>query len=410
MKKEIIENINSPVRLERLYMENKILFKREFDLVYPELRGNPVADTWNVRLNFEYESVNWGSSSELIFVVIASLIAIFIAKMPSVFGFEENNFYIRNTGFILSPILSAYFIWKNNLSGRKIGIMAGIIVAGVLFINLLPASNRDILYLSSIHMGLFLWVIAGVAFTGNNICKTEKRLGYLKFNGDLLVMTTLILIAGGIMTAVTIGLFELIGFKIEKFYFEYIGISGAAVAPILATYLTQTNPHLVGKVSPVIARIFSPIVLVMLVIFLIAIIVSGRNPYSDREFLLIFNMLLIGVMAIIFFSVSEMSKRPQNLSGVWVLLFLSFVTIIINCIALSAILFRISEWGFSPNRATVLGANLLILVNLVLIAVQLYRVVSKREEIACVGGSIARYLPVYAVWTVIVTFIFPIIF
>ncbi|MEX2568811.1 MAG: hypothetical protein WD431_22910, partial [Cyclobacteriaceae bacterium] len=39
----------------------------------------------------------------------------------------------------------------------------------------------------------------------------------------------------------------------------------------------------------------------------------------------------------------------------WVLLLLSAVTIIVNGITLSAILFRISEWGITPNRAAVLG-------------------------------------------------------
>src|SRR4029079_6125545 len=123
-----------------------------------------------------------------------------------------------------------------------------------------------------------------------------------------------------------------------------VGIFGLAAAPIIGTYLTQTNPQLVGKVSPVIAKIFSPLVLMMLVIYLIAMIYSGKDPYNDREFLLIFNGLLIGVMAIIFFSVAETSTTTKSRTEIWVLLLLSVVTIIVNGIALSAILFRIAEW------------------------------------------------------------------
>src|SRR5690606_32941994 len=132
----------------------------------------------------------------------------------------------------------------------------------------------------------------------------EKRLGFLKYNGDLIVITTLIMIAGGIMSGVTIGLFSLIGFDNKEFYIENIVFFVLPAAPIIGTYLAQTNPQLVGKVSPVIAKIFSPLVLVMLVIYLIAMIYSGKNLYNDREFLLIFNALLIGVLAIIFFSVA----------------------------------------------------------------------------------------------------------
>jgi hypothetical protein len=257
---------------------------------------------------------------------------------------------------------------------------------------------------------LFLWSVLGFAFVGEIKNNDEKRLGYLKFNGDLVVMTTLILIAGAMMTGITIGLFSLIGFDIEKVYFEYFGIFGLAAAPVVGTYLTQTNPQLVGKVSPVIAKIFSPLVLLMLLVYLVAMIYSGKDPYNDREFLLIFNALLIGVMAIIFFSIAESSITRRSRVQLWILLLLSAVTIIVSGIAMSAILFRISAWGFTPNRAAVLGGNVLILVNLLIVTTQLFRVLSNKGDINGVGKAISSYLPIYCLWTVIVTFIFPLIF
>ena len=249
----------------------------------------------------------------------------------------------------------------------------------------------------------------GFAFVGETKNNTEKRLSYLKYNGDLLVMTALIVIAGGILTGMTIGLFELIGIKIEEFYFQNVVVFGLPAAPIVGTYLIQTNPQLVGKVSPVIAKIFSPLVLVMLVIYLIAIIYSGKDPYNDREFLLIFNILLVGVLAIIFFSAAETGATKKPIET-WVLLLLSVVTLIVNSVALSAILFRISEWGITPNRAAVLGANVLILINLLLVTTRLFKVVSKRDDLASVGKSISAYLPVYCVWAAVVTFLFPFLF
>jgi hypothetical protein len=250
----------------------------------------------------------------------------------------------------------------------------------------------------------------GFAFVGEARNNNEKRLRFLKYNGDLLVMTALIVIAGAILTGITIGLFKLIGFHIEDFYFKNIVIFTLPAAPILGTYLTETNPQLVGKVSPVIAKIFSPLVLVMLVIYIVAMIYSGKDPYNDREFLLIFNALLIGVMAIIFFSVAEASKTAKSQVESWILFLLSGVTVIVNGIALSAILFRISEWGITPNRAAVLGSNVLILINLVVVTAQLFKVVLRKADINGVGKIISFYLPVYAIWTIIVTFIFPFLF
>jgi uncharacterized membrane protein len=72
-------------------------------------------------------------------------------------------------------------------------------------------------------------------------------------------------------------------------------------------------------------------------------------------------------------------------------------------------LFRISEWGITPNRAAVLGANVLVLINLLLVVVQLYKVLAKKADISEVRKAIAFYLPVYVLWTAIVTFIFPLI-
>ncbi|TDQ08180.1 DUF4153 domain-containing protein [Pedobacter metabolipauper] len=411
MKDKIFAHLNDPGQLEKIYRTNKVSFKREFDLLYPELKGGTAADFWHERLNFESDRISWGTGRELVFVIIAALIAGLIAKLPSIFAINEDFFYPRNVGFVVFPLLTVYFAWKNKLSSPKIAFSIGAVLTGLIFINLLPdVKKSDTLILSCVHLLLFLWSVLGFAFTGDQKNKDERRLGFLKYNGDLVVITTLILIAGGIMTGITIGLFSLIGFHIERFYSQNIVVMGLAAAPIIGTYLTQTNPQLVGKVSPVIAKLFSPLVLIMLVVYLIAIVYSGKNPYNNRDFLMIFNALLIGVMAIIFFSVAEISRSTKSYMQIWILFVLSVVTIIVNSVALSAIILRISEWGITPNRAAVLGGNVLILINLLLVTTQLFKVLSKKADVINVGKAIASYLPIYFVWTIIVTFIFPLIF
>jgi hypothetical protein len=411
MKEEILTRLSDPRQLEKMYRTNKVYFKKEFNTLYPELKGNSLADFWNERLNYENDEISWGTRRELLFVIVASLLAGVIAKLPALLSISEDFFYPRNVGFIIFPVLMAYFAWKNKLSKDKIAFIACATLIGLIFINFLPdVQKSDTLILSCIHLLLFLWCVSGFAFVGEMRNNHEKRLGFLKYNGDLAVMTALILIAGAILTGITIGLFSLIGFNIEDFYFKNIVIFALPAAPILGTYLIQTNPLLVGKVSPVIAKIFSPLVLVMLVIYLAAMVYSGKDPYNDREFLLIFNGLLIGVMAIIFFSVAETSGATKSHPEIWILFLLSAVTIIVNGIALSAILFRISEWGITPNRAAVLGSNVLILIHLLFVTAQLLKVLSKKGNITGVGKAIAFYLPVYALWTIIVTFLFPLLF
>jgi len=250
----------------------------------------------------------------------------------------------------------------------------------------------------------------GYSFVGSQLRNSFKRIDFLRYNGDLVVMTAIILIAGILLTMITLGLFSLINVRIEDFYFEYIVIFGLSASPIVGTYLVQQNPQLVNKVSPVIAKVFTPLVLITLVIYLTAVISTGKDPYNDREFLLIFNMLLIGVMAIILFSIAEKSNQSSSKIGTFLLLGLSIVTVIINGIALSAIVFRISEWGITPNRLAVLGGNILILINLIIVTINLFKTLRNNDQIENVEKSIATFLPIYSVWTVIVVFLFPILF
>lgn len=410
MKNEILNHLDNPVQLEKMYRANKIPFRREFNTLYPELKGNIIADFWNERLNYESEEISWGTGKELVFVLLASLLAGFVAQIPNIFTIDEEFFYTRNIGFIVLPFLTAYFAWKNHLELKKIAVIFLIMIVSLIYINALPGSENDSLILACIHLPLMLWILLGASFVGNNLADHVRRLDFLKYNGDLVVMSAVLLLAGGLMTGITIGLFSLIGLEIEEFYFRYVVVFGLPAVPIVATYLTQTNPQLVGRVSPVIARIFSPLVLVMLVIYLGAIVFSGKDPYTDREFLLLFNLLLVGVMALIFFSVAEGSVRAKSASGVWLLLLLSLVTIVVNGIALSAILFRISEWGITPNRVAVMGANVLMLLHLLSITFSLFKTLTTKGGISGVGASIVQFLPVYFIWTALVVFGFPFFF
>lgn len=411
MKEEIINNLDNPRQLEKLYRDNKATFKREFNLIFPDIQESPTAQIWNERLNFENEEISWGASNELTFVIIASLIAGLIAKIPEFTAIKADFFYPRNMAFIVFPLLTAYFSWRQNIQPKKLLIISVAILVSVFYINFLPNNSKsDTLILACIHLPLFLWAVLGFTFVGDNLKNYHKRLDFLRYNGDLVVMTTIILIAGILLTVVTLGLFTLIDVRMEEFYFQYIVVMGLAASPIVGTYLVQTNPQLVNKVSPVIAKVFTPLVLLTLIIYLLAVIGTGKDPYNDRDFLLIFNMLLIGVMAIILFSIAETSKNSESKVGTWLLLGLAIVTVIVNGIALSAILFRISEWGITPNRLAVLGGNILILTNLFIVTYRLFKTIKDSNEKDNIEKSIATFLPIYSIWTIIVTFIFPIIF
>lgn len=255
-----------------------------------------------------------------------------------------------------------------------------------------------------------LWFLYGVIFIDFNLKDKLKRMDYIKYNGDLAILGAIILIAGGILTAVTLGLFSAIDLNIEEFYFDYIVVCGLVAVPIVATYIIKNHSLVTNKIAPIIANIFSPLVLITLVIYLIGIVVTGKDLYNDRDFLLVFNLMLLGVMAIIVFSVSETSNSKKQRFNELILFILSVVTLIVDMLALSAILYRVGEFGFTPNRVAVLGSNLLIFGNLVLIMIDLFKVNFKHKEIGQVEMRIANYLPIYMTWTIFMVFLLPFIF
>jgi hypothetical protein len=411
MKDLIRQHIDHPAELEDLYRSDASTFKSEFNAIYNQIQDHVVAKVWYERLKASESTISWGFKNEWLLVIIIAFLAGLVAKFPQLVSIDQDYFFLRNIGFVVFPFLTFYLAKREGLNLKVVSISFVAFLGSAVYINLLPDNPQsDTLVLASIHLPLFLWSIFGFSYLKNEVNSHVQRLGFLRFNGDLAVMMALLAITGGILSALTVGMFSLIEINLEWFFENYVVIWGLPSIPIIATYLIKTNPRIVTMVSPVIAKVFTPIVLITLVLYLAAVVVSGKDPYNDREFLLIFNLILIGVMAIVLFSIVEASKNHRSRLEAALLLSLSLVTIVLNSVALSAILYRVFEFGITPNRLAVLGGNVLILTNLVMVSTHLYLSVFKQKGLDSVGKSITWYLPVYSLWTFIVVFLFPVLF
>lgn len=411
----ILEQLNKPEELEKMYREDKKGFEKAFDHLPAELEDNPLIQFWKIRIDSEKPVLKKSetSISDIIILLIACFASCLLIKIPSFFALTqtETDFYQKNSATILFFGMSLFAVLKTGFA-KKIHWIWFLLffLVPTAYINLLPSSvNNDTITLVYLHLYLLMWCLYGIIYIGMDY-KRPKRMDFIRYNGDLVVLTTIILIAGGVFSGITVGLFSLIGWKIEVFYFNFIAVWGLVSAPIVATYIIQNHALVTNKIAPIIANIFSPLVLLMLVVYLISIPFSGKDPYNDREFLLVFNLLLLGVMAIIIFSVSETSKsRKQSFSKI-ILFLMATAAMIINVVALSAIIYRLGEFGFTPNRTAVLGSNLLLFVHLAWISIKLFQISFKSHEIDEVEYVVSKYLPVYAIWTAIVVFTFPLIF
>jgi hypothetical protein len=411
MKNIITANLMNPEKLESLYRSNPTGFTQAFQEIYPEIQSDLTAQIWHERLRTTRDEITKGSSKDWIFVSVISLFVAFFMQVPDLFSISHDFYFPRNIAFIGMPGIAAFFAFKQGLTFRQVAAPFSIVILSVLFVNYLPNNlASDTLILTCIHLPILNWLMVGYVFSGANLAITSKRIDFLRFHGDLLVMSAVILLAGGLFTALTINLFNLIDVKIEDFYFRYLVLSVLPSVPLLATLLVHQNPALVSKIPPIIARIFTPLVTVMLVLFLAAFIYTGKDPYNDREFLLIFNGILIGVMALLLFSVSEATKDSASSFQRFSLLALACLAIINNGIALSAIVFRLYELGVTPNRLAVLGSNVLVLLNLIFVTRQLLGLLKGQKNLADVEAGMTRFLPYYAIWAAVVSFVFPLVF
>lgn len=409
MKNEILKNIENPKELELLFRKNKSSFKDNFNLLFEEIKQFPAAQIWNERLNFKEEKV-WFNKREFLTIISFILLAGFVAKIPDFTGIDQEIFYSRNIGLIIFPFLTFYYFIKQNLPVQKLWFPISSFIVLSLYMNTLPPDvNNDSFVLANLHFPIFLWTVWGYMYVGVPFQNYRKKIGFLKLNGDFLVMSVILGLSELLFTGITAGLFSLIDIDIEYFITHYLIFWGLPAIPLLAAYLLENVPQIVQKISPVIARIFTPLVFLTLLIFLGAIIFSGKNPYSDRDFLLLFNVVLIAVLALIIFSLGEISTSPTNKSGLIILFALSVLTILENGIALSAITFRLAEYGLTPNRIAVLGANILIITNLILVSIKLFGVIKGKLKSEDIEKSIASYLPIYSIWALIVILAFPLI-
>jgi hypothetical protein len=416
MRDEIKTNLGNPEILEKLYRKDRKAFKAAFESIYTEIESTETVKFWKIRLDYDIrpDTPKTFTLTELITVFVFCVIVVFLVKIPSIFNlsFPEDIFYMRNTAIIVFFGLTLYTVWFNRIKDIKKLIMTAMaFLIAAIYINLLPSDSQGAaVILAYIHLPFLMWFIYGIVFTGYEFRNLDKRIDFIRFNGDLVIFYALIAIAGGLLTAITVGLFDSIGLDIEKFYGENIIITGAAAAPVVAAFLIEKFPALVSRTAPLIATIFSPLVLITLIVFLVTILVTGKDPYNDRDFLLVFNIMLLGVMAIIIFSVSETSVIKNQKFNAIILFVLSTVTIIIDLIALSAIFYRLGEYGLTPNRLAVLVSNILVLINLVLIMAGLFRINFKKKDFTIVEKTVSKFLPVYLAWILIVIFAFPAIF
>ncbi len=290
---------------------------------------------------------------------------------------------------------------------------AAALAATVLLVNTYPyRTGSDTELLTIIHLPIMLWLILIVVYTGNEGTQLDRNLDFLTFTGEAFIYTILIVLGGGVLVGITQAIFTSIGLDMEETLLNHMIVPGGVVAPVLAVYLAEAKRTVIENIAPVLARIFVPLFCVVLSAFLVTLLLIGQGPHVDRALLIALDLLLVFVLAMIYYS---LSARPSSSSRTihdiedesYALL---VVALILDIVCLTAIIRRLASFGFSPNKIAALGENILLFIQLAGLSVTYGLFLIRRNSFRRVELWMVGYLPVYLVWFIFIIAFLPLIF
>jgi hypothetical protein len=353
-------------------------------------------------------------------LAVAAAMAI---KLPALFGMDlgrDGDFYVRNLSLFVLPLLAAYFVWKRRLESRTVPWLAAAFVAAGVFANVYPfaphvtgSTTHEPGYteaLTALHLPIALWLIAGIGYAGGRWRQVAGRMDFVRFSGEFFIYYALIALGGGVLTGLMGMLFRSIGVNIEWFLQSWLLPCGAMGAVVIAAWLVEAKQSVIENMAPVLARLFTPLFTIVLIVFLGVVLATGRVVDVERDVLIAFDLLLVVVLGLLLYSISARDLRAPRGAFDLLQLVLVLCALLADAVALWAITARITEFGFTPNRVAALGMNLILLVNLAWSAVLSIRFLRGRGALADLERWQTGYLPVYAAWAALVVIVFPPVF
>ena len=324
---------------------------------------------------------------------------------------SEPLWLLRNAGLFVLPLLAGYFARRRQLGLRGWALTAAPFVVAAVVVNLYPyrvGSATQILV--GVHLPVALWFAVAYPYMGGTVRSHERRMDFVRFTGEWAIYYVLLALGGGVLIGLTTLILDPIGPDVSERVFEWVLPSGATGAVIIASWLVESKQRVVENMAPVLTMIFTPLFAVMLTVAAATYAFSGFAGAFDRELLGVFDALLVVVLGLVVYAMS--AREPAQPAGVMDRIQLLAVAsaLALDVMVLGAMVVRIGDLGFTPNRVAALGLNLVLLVNLAWAAWLLVRLLAGRAGFHRIEQWQTAYLPVFALWAAAVVAVVPPLF
>lgn len=337
-------------------------------------------------------------------------------KLPELFGLGAHNhsssFFVRNFVLFILPWLAGFLAWRRQARPAMIAVLAGLFALGAVGANAYRLKDdSQSVEITLIHLPIALWLVIGVAYVADDWRSSRRRMDFIRFTGEWFIYFVLIAMGGGVLTSFLYATFNAIGLDPDDVISGWVMPCGAAAAVVVAGWLVEAKQSVVENIAPVLTRLFTPLFTAALLAFLVAVVWSSHGIDVDRQALILFDLLLAVVLGLLLYSLS--ARDPLAAPGFFDKLQLALVVsaLAIDILVLFQITGRIlDEYGSTPNRASALGENVVLLVNLAWSAWILVAFLRRRTPFATLERWQTTYLWVYAGWAWFVVLLFPPLF
>jgi hypothetical protein len=344
------------------------------------------------------------------FASAAAVVVQVVRLVADASGDVEPSWLLRNAGLFVLPFLAGYFARRRRLDVRGWVLAASPFAGAALLVNLYPyGADSSTELLVAVHLPVLLWFAVAFPYMGGTVRSHERRMDFVRFTGEWFIYYVLIALGGGVLMGLTAAILDPTGIDVDRIA-EWVVPSGAAGAVIVAAWLVEWKQRVVENMAPVLSMLFTPFFAVMLAGAAVVYAVTGVGEAFDRELVGVLDALLLVVLGLVLYGMSarEPSTSPDWLDRIQLVAVVSALAL--DLMVLGAMVARIGDLGFSPNRTAALGLNLVLLANLAGAAWLSARFLRRRSTLHRLERWQTAYLPVFALWAAAVVVVLPPVF
>ncbi|WP_157150361.1 hypothetical protein [Brachyspira sp. SAP_772] len=277
-------------------------------------------------------------------------------------------------------------------------------------------------YIKYIFSVIIFFIIIALSYNGFQVLNSKTISEFFTFSADISIFACLI--AGvvstvfGIFAAIVIFLIkDIFNILDEKIIFKLILLSISFLSSIFPFLVYIVYRKMKTNISIYLSRILMPFSLLFIFILLLLLLMPDIRPYDNRVTFVLYNIMLAVIVLNMFFVRADY-KSSIFTKALYIVL--PIVAILFDILVLTSSLYRLAEYGITPNKITLVGTNLVMLGNLVFITIfnikSILNIFKNNEDIKdikniTIGDSKSVfYIYIYAAWAFIVCFIMPLFY